>query len=88
MSDGTAGHTAEAEPTRRDHRGRYRHEWGVVGQCFEDGYVEIVQCQIHSCGIFEDSKGKRYKTLDALRAAFPILNHPDSDRDFWAEDER
>ena len=74
---------AKAPKHRRDHRGRYEHEWGVVAQG-HDPYVEIIQCQTQSCGIFENAAdGKRYRTLTALRKAHPALNTADSDRDFW-----
>ena len=73
----------EAPEHRRDHRGHYEHEWGVVAQG-RDPYVEIIQCQTPSCGIFENAvDGERYRTLTALREAHHVLNTVDCDRDFW-----
>ena len=71
-----------------DDRGRRIHDWGIVAQFYDDAGNydgDVNQCQSPSCLIFEDSDGRRYRNLTALRGAFPapLLKDADSDVDFW-----
>ena len=56
--------------------GRYVHEWGVVGQCW-DPYVEIYQCQL--CHCFNTSEdGNKMLTSEQLRKKYPNAKEVDS----------
>lgn len=76
--DAVSGH--ERDPAT----GRWVHQWGIVARNRPgEPTVEVAHCQ--TCGAFEDSHGERYRTVGALRAAFPSLNVVDTDTDFWAD---
>ena len=62
----------------RDQQGRYRHEWGVVGQDYSDGcYVEIYGCE--TCDKFQTSAtGTRLLSFAQLRAKYPNAIEADS----------